>query len=237
MPVGGLFQITRKFAFFMGHLLKVKAVSRKRLIKEIVTAIGTSLLLGGIIAIPAATVLTLYFPAVDLVPVSGSFNYNFTQIQIVPPGQISFVGVYLNYGDSMVGAYSSNIRTNAYIMDASNFFNYIQGATFFTPISKSLPTAFSGFEYTASTPGFYYFVVENFSPYPALVTVGGATMFTIVVPTNSLNHTVSQLLLYTALIATLIGAVLYLPLRAWESRTSKKQAKAKAKKKKVAKKR
>lgn len=210
----------------------MKAVSRRRLFKEIVAAIGVALLLGGIIATPAATVLTLYFPVMDLTPVSGSVNYNFTQIRIVPPGQMSFVGVYLNYGDSLIGVYSSNIRVNAYIMDVFNFYNYVQGATFFTPIIKGLPSAFSLFGYTASAPGYYYFVVENYSPYPAFVAVQGSIMSSIVIPRSNNGHILSQLLLDAALIAALIGAVLYLPVRAWESRTSKK-----AKKKKVAKKR
>jgi hypothetical protein len=205
----------------------VKTVGRKRLIKETVAAIGVALLLGGIVAAPATMVLTLYFPNIDLMPIFGNQNFNFTQFRIVPPGQMSFVGVYLNYGDSMVGFYSSNIRVNAYIMDVFNFYNYEQGATFFTPIIKGLPSASQPFAYTASAPGFYYLVIENYSPYPAFVAVEGASVSNIVLPRNNLGHTLSVLFLYISLTGALIGAILYLPLRAWESRTSKKRAKKK----------
>jgi hypothetical protein len=206
-------------------ILKVEVVSRKRLIKEIVAAVGAALLLGGVVAIPAATVLTLYFPERLLIPVYSYASYNWTQVRIVPPGQMGFVGVYLNYGDCVFGAYISSIRVNAYIMDASNFFNYMQGATFFTPIIKGQPSQFSPFGYTASTPGYYYLVIENYSPYPAFILLNGATASTIVIPMNNFTHYLSELILHLALIATLIGAILYLPLRIWESRTSKKRTK------------
>lgn len=204
-------------------------MSRKRLIKEIVVAFGAALLLGGVVAIPAATVLTLYFPERLLIPVYSYANYTWTQVRIVPPGQMCFVGVYLNYGDSMAGAYTSSIRVNAYIMDATNFFNYMQGATFFTPIIKGQPSQFSPFGYTALVPGYYYLVVENHSPYPAFVMLNGATASTIVIPIDHITHYLSELLLYIALIATLIGAILYLPIRLWKSRTSKKATKNKRK--------
>nr|MDO8081437.1 hypothetical protein [Candidatus Freyarchaeota archaeon] len=202
-------------------------MSRKRLIKEIIAAVGVALLLGGVVAIPAATVLTLYFPERLLVPVYSYANYSWSQIRIVPPGQMGFVGIYLNYGDSMMGVYISSIRVNAYIMDAFNFFNYMQGTTFFTPIIKGQPSQFSPFGYTASVPGYYYLVVENYSPYPAFIVLNGATASTIVIPINNFAHYLSELILHIALIATLIGGILYLPLRIWKSRTSKKGTKKK----------
>lgn len=198
-------------------------MSRKRLIKEITAAFGAALLLGGFIAIPSATVLTLYFPEKLLVPVYSYANYTWTQVRIVPPGQMGFVGVYLNYGDSIAGVYISNIRVNAYIMDAANFYSYMQGATFFTPILKGQPSKFSFFGFTASAPGFYYLVVENYSPYPTFIVLNGATLSTIVIPLNNLQHYISQIILQIALIATLIGAILYLPIRIWEK--SKKGSK------------
>lgn len=200
-------------------------MGRKRLIKEIIAAFGAALLLGGFLAIPAATVLTLYFPDKLLVPVYSYANCTWTQVRIVPPGQMGFVGVYLNYGDSMAGAYFSSIRVNAYIMDATNFFNYMQGATFFTPIVKGQPSSYSLFGYTASAPGFYYLVVENHSPYPAFIVVNGATLSTIVIPMNNFPHYVSVILLHIALITTLIGVVFYLPIRIWESKSKKRNKK------------
>jgi hypothetical protein len=191
----------------------VKIVSRKRLIKEVIAAFGAALLLGGFIAIPAATVLTLYFPEKLLVPIYSYSNCTWTQVRIVPPGQMGFVGVYLNYGDSMAGAYFSSIRVNAYIMDSANFYNYIQGATFFTPIIKGQPSSYSLFGYTASAPGFYYLVVENYSPYPAFIVVNGAMLSTLVIPMNNYPHYVSTILLHIALITTLLGVVFYLPIR------------------------
>ncbi|MEM3586619.1 MAG: hypothetical protein QXO71_04780 [Candidatus Jordarchaeaceae archaeon] len=198
-------------------------MSRRKLIKEIVAAFGAALLLGGIVAIPAATVLTLYFPEKLVFPVYWYASYNWTQVRIVPPGQMSFVGVYLNYGDGMAGAFVSTIRVNAYIMDAPNFFNYIQGATFFTPILKGQPSQFSPFGYTASSPGFYYLIIENYSPYPAFVVLSGSILSTIAVPVENLHHYLSELILRIALIATLIGGIFYLPLRIWDSKTKKKK--------------
>lgn len=200
-------------------------MGRKRLIKEIVAAFGAALLLGGVIAVPAAAVLTLYFPERLLVPVYSYANYTWTEAEILLPGQMGFVGFYLGYGDSMAGTYVSSIRTNAYIMDASNFYNYMQGATFFTPIIKGQPSQFSPFGYTASTPGFYYFVVENYSPYPAFVVFNVVRASTIVIPITNFPHYLSELILHIALLAALIGGILYLPLRIWESKTKKRTKK------------
>jgi hypothetical protein len=214
----------------------VKVVTRKRQIKEIIAAIGVILLLGGIVAIPATAVLTLYFPEVDFVPVSKGESYNLTRVWIVPPGQMNFIPVYLGYGESFFGVYSSNIRVSAYIMDVYNFFQYIQGATFFTPILKGQPMEFSPFGYTASVPGIYYLVIENYSPYPAFIVVNGKQISSVVIPTNNFEHEISMLLLYIALATTLIGGILYLPFRISKSRAEKKEAK-KSKKSKIAKKR
>ncbi len=214
---------------------KVKVVTRKRKIKEIIAAIGVILLLGGIIAIPATAVLTLYFPEVNFVPVSKGESYNLTRVWIVPPGQMNFIPVYLGYGESLFGVYSSNIRVSAYIMDVYNFFQYIQGATFFTPILKGQPMEFSPFGYTASVPGIYYLVIENYSPYPAFIVVNGKQKSSVVIPTNNFEHQISMLLLYIALAATLIGGILYLPFRISKSRAEKKAKKSK--KSKIAKKR
>jgi len=203
----------------------VKIVGRKTRIREIVAAIGVILLLGGVVAAPAATVLTLYFPEVDLVPVSGGESYNWTRVWIVPPGTMNWVGVYLNYGDSMIGAYASNIRVNVYIMDVFNFFHYVQGATFFTPILKGQPSEFSPFGYTASIPGYYYLVVENYSPYPAFVIIEGTTMSTIVIPITNFEHSLFILMLYVSLICVAIGLAMYLPTRILESRKQKKKPK------------
>jgi len=203
----------------------VKIVGRKTRIREIVAAIGVILLLGGVVAAPAATVLTLYFPEVDLVPVSGGESYNWTRVWIVPPGTMNWVGVYLNYGDSMIGVYASNIRVNVYIMDVFNFFHYVQGATFFTPILKGQPSEFSPFGYTASIPGYYYLVVENYSPYPAFVIIEGTTMSTIVIPITNFEHSLFILMLYVSLICIAIGLAMYLPTRILESRKQKKKPK------------
>jgi len=203
----------------------VKIVGRKTRIREIVAAIGVILLLGGVVAAPAATVLTLYFPEVDLVPVSGGESYNWTRVWIVPPGTMNWVGVYLNYGDSMIGAYASNIRVNVYIMDVFNFFHYVQGATFFTPILKGQPSEFSPFGYTASIPGYYYLVVENYSPYPAFVIIEGTTMSTIVIPITNFEHSLFILMLYVSLICVAIGLAMYLPTRILKSRRQKKKPK------------
>jgi len=200
-------------------------VGRKTRIREIVAAIGVILLLGGVVAAPAATVLTLYFPEVDLVPVSGGESYNWTRVWIVPPGTMNWVGVYLNYGDSMIGVYASNIRVNVYIMDVFNFFHYVQGATFFTPILKGQPSEFSPFGYTASIPGYYYLVVENYSPYPAFVIIEGTTMSTIVIPITNFEHSLFILMLYVSLICIAIGLAMYLPTRILESRKQKKKPK------------
>jgi len=200
-------------------------VGRKTRIREIVAAIGVILLLGGVVAAPAATVLTLYFPEVDLVPVSGGESYNWTRVWIVPPGTMNWVGVYLNYGDSMIGAYASNIRVNVYIMDVFNFFHYVQGATFFTPILKGQPSEFSPFGYTASIPGYYYLVVENYSPYPAFVIIEGTTMSTIVIPITNFEHSLFILMLYVSLICVAIGLAMYLPTRILKSRRQKKKPK------------
>lgn len=200
-------------------------MSRKRKIKEIIAAIGVALLLGGIIAVPATAVLTLYFPTVNFVPVTKGETYNWTRVWIVPPGQMNFVPVYLGYGESVFGAYGSNIRVSAYVMDVYNFFQYIRGATFFTPILKGQPLEFSAFGYTAPVPGFYYLVIENYSPYPAFIVVQGKEVLNVVIPTNNLNHEISVLLLYVALIATLIGGIIYLPFRISKSRASRKEAK------------
>ena len=200
-------------------------MGRKTRIREIVAAIGVILLLGGVVAAPAATVLTLYFPEVDLVPVSGGESYNWTRVWIVPPGTMNWVGVYLNYGDSMIGAYASNIRVNVYIMDVFNFFHYVQGATFFTPILKGQPSEFSPFGYTASIPGYYYLVVENYSPYPAFVIIEGTTMSTIVIPITNFEHSLFILMLYVSLICIAIGLAMYLPTRILESRKQKKKPK------------
>ncbi|MBS7269717.1 MAG: hypothetical protein KIH10_12870, partial [Candidatus Freyarchaeota archaeon] len=99
-------------------------MSRKKLIKEVIAAVSVALLLGGIVAAPAATVLTLYFPEVDLMPISYGEGYNFTRVWIVLPGQMNWIGIYLGYGESMVGVYTSNLRINAYVMDVFNFFHY-----------------------------------------------------------------------------------------------------------------
>ncbi|MEX2705118.1 MAG: hypothetical protein Q6352_007645 [Candidatus Freyrarchaeum guaymaensis] len=200
-------------------------MGRKTRIREIVAAIGVILLLGGVVAAPAATVLTLYFPEVDLVPVSGGESYNWTRVWIVPPGTMNWVGVYLNYGDSMIGVYASNIRVNVYIMDVFNFFHYVQGATFFTPILKGQPSEFSPFGYTASIPGYYYLVVENYSPYPAFVIIEGTTMSTIVIPITNFEHSLFILMLYVSLICIAIGLAMYLPTRILESRKQKKKPK------------
>ncbi|MHA1260709.1 MAG: hypothetical protein ACTSSA_01235 [Candidatus Freyarchaeota archaeon] len=200
-------------------------MGRKTRIREIVAAIGVILLLGGVVAAPAATVLTLYFPEVDLVPVSGGESYNWTRVWIVPPGTMNWVGVYLNYGDSMIGAYASNIRVNVYIMDVFNFFHYVQGATFFTPILKGQPSEFSPFGYTASIPGYYYLVVENYSPYPAFVIIEGTTMSTIVIPITNFEHSLFILMLYVSLICVAIGLAMYLPTRILKSRRQKKKPK------------
>ena len=200
-------------------------MGRKTRIREIVAAIGVILLLGGVVAAPAATVLTLYFPEVDLVPVSGGESYNWTRVWIVPPGTMNWVGVYLNYGDSMIGVYASNIRVNVYIMDVFNFFHYVQGATFFTPILKGQPSEFSPFGYTASIPGYYYLVVENYSPYPAFVIIEGTTMSTIVIPITNFEHSLFILMLYVSLICVAIGLAMYLPTRILESRKQKKKPK------------
>lgn len=198
---------------------------RKRQIKEIIAAIGVILLLGGIIAVPATAVLTLYFPEVDFVPVSKGESYNWTRVWIVPPGQMNFVPVYLGYGESVFGVYASNIRVGAYIMDVSNFFQYVQGATFFTPILKGQPSDFSPFGYTASVPGIYYLIIENYSPYPAFIVVQGERICSTVIPTKNFEHEISMLLLYVALAGTVIGGVLYLPFRISKSRATKKGAK------------
>ncbi|MHA1429709.1 MAG: hypothetical protein ACTSRV_04900 [Candidatus Freyarchaeota archaeon] len=200
-------------------------MGRKTRIREIVAAIGVILLLGGVVAAPAATVLTLYFPEVDLVPVSGGESYNWTRVWIVPPGTMNWVGVYLNYGDSMIGAYASNIRVNVYIMDVFNFFHYVQGATFFTPILKGQPSEFSPFGYTAPIPGYYYLVVENYSPYPAFVIIEGTTMSTIVIPITNFEHSLFILMLYVSLICVAIGLAMYLPTRILKSRRQKKKPK------------
>ncbi|MHA1580690.1 MAG: hypothetical protein ACTSUQ_13830 [Candidatus Freyarchaeota archaeon] len=200
-------------------------MGRKTRIREIVAAIGVILLLGGVVAAPASTVLTLYFPEVDLVPVSGGESYNWTRVWIVPPGTMNWVGVYLNYGDSMIGAYASNIRVNVYIMDVFNFFHYVQGATFFTPILKGQPSEFSPFGYTASIPGYYYLVVENYSPYPAFVIIEGTTMSTIVIPITNFEHSIFILMLYVSLICVAIGLAMYLPTRILKSRMQKKKPK------------
>jgi len=199
-------------------------VGRKTRIREIVAAIGVILLLGGVVAAPAATVLTLYFPEVDLVPVSGGESYNWTRVWIVPPGTMNWVGVYLNYGDSMIGVYASNIRVNVYIMDVFNFFHYVQGATFFTPILKGQPSEFSPFGYTASIPGYYYLVVENYSPYPAFVIIEGTTMSTIVIPITNFEHSLFILMLYVSLICIAIGLAMYLPTRILRIEKAKKEA-------------
>lgn len=210
---------------------KVKIVSRKKLIKEVIAAVSVALLLGGIVAAPAATVLTLYFPEVDLMPISYGESYNFTRVWIVLPGQMNWIGIYLGYGESMVGVYTSNLRINAYVMDVFNFFHYLQGATFFTPIMKGQPSEFSLFGYTAAIPGYYYLVVENYSPYPALVVVDGQKVSTAVIPVTSFKHNLSQLLLKIALIGASIGFLMYLPIRILKFRQSKKEIKRKETKK------
>ncbi|MFB0560924.1 MAG: hypothetical protein ACETWM_06905 [Candidatus Lokiarchaeia archaeon] len=206
---------------------------RKRQVKEIIAAIGVILLLGGIIAVPATAVLTLYFPEVDFVPVSKGESYNWTRVWIVPPGQMNFVPVYLGYGESVFGVYASNIRVSAYIMDVSNFFQYVQGATFFTPILKGQPSESSLFGYTASVPGVYYIIIENYSPYPAFIVVHERRISTTVIPVKNFEREISILLLYISLAGTIFGGVLYIPFRISKSIASKKGAK----KRKVVKKR
>ncbi|MGQ9723703.1 MAG: hypothetical protein ACUVXA_20585 [Candidatus Jordarchaeum sp.] len=202
-------------------------MSRKRNIKEIIAAIGVILLLGGIIAIPATVVLTLYFPEVEFIPVASGEAYNWTRVWIVPPGQMNFVPVFLGYGEGVFGVYASNIRVNAYIMDVFNFFQYVQGATFFTPILKGQPSEYSAFGYSAPVPGFYFLVIENYSPYPALIVVEGKEMANRVLPTNNFEHQISMFILHVALGATIIGGLIYLPFRISKYRAAKKSAKKK----------